>query len=286
MRRPLLLALLGALALGGCQYLSHPFADDRAPPFAPILTVKDSVGVAVAPVAGVPDPAAGALADDIAAALRDQDVPATVGGGNRHSYQLSGAASADAVGGVEHVRVHWVVRTHDGAEIGNSDQDTTVPAADWQSGGGALQQMAKDEAPKLAAFVADTAPAEHKPLQQVFVKPVTGAPGDGNKALPSALGYLLRHRGVPITTDVKQPGTITIAGTVAVTPVDGQNQDRVQIAWHVLAADGTDVGQIAQDNTVPHGSLDGRWGEVAMAVAMAGIDDILRVASTIPPARG
>jgi hypothetical protein len=273
------------LALCGCQYLSHPFADDRPPPGAPILTVKDSVGVTVAPVAGVPDASGQALAEAMATALQDADVPATTRSQNRHSYQLSAAATADAgAAGLEQLRIHWVMRSHDGQEVGHADQEATVPAAEWAAGKADLGLLAKAEAPTLAAFVVDPPPAEHKPLQQIYVSTVSGAPGDGNHALPSALSFLLKRRGVPLTDDAKLPGTITIAGQVAVSPVDNDAEDRVQIAWHVLKPDGTDIGQIAQDNKVPHGSLDHRWGEVAMAVAMAGIDDILRVAATIPPA--
>ena len=56
MRHPLIAGLL--LLLAACQPLPQPFAEDRPPPGAPILTPKDGAGIEVRPVAGTPDDAA------------------------------------------------------------------------------------------------------------------------------------------------------------------------------------------------------------------------------------
>ncbi len=157
-----------------------------------------------------------------------------------------------------------------------------MPNASWQGGAG-FAELAKAEAPRIGNLVEEPATAERKPIRQLYVRTVDGAPGDGRNALPSALTYLLKQHGYTVTTDPQASGTITLAGTVTVDPAKA-GQQHVKIAWHVLKPDGTDVGQVSQENDVPPGTLDGKWGEIAMAVALAGVDDIVRVIGTVPPA--
>src|SRR5882724_10818470 len=58
-----------ALLLAACQPLPQPFAEDRPPPGAPILTPKDGAGIAVQPLDGMAGPAGSGLAEAMAAAL-------------------------------------------------------------------------------------------------------------------------------------------------------------------------------------------------------------------------
>jgi hypothetical protein len=272
----LLLAPAAALALAGCDPADHPFADTHSPPDAAILQVKDSAGIVVAPVAGVDAPTGAALAEAVASALRDLEIPASTGAGNRHSQHLSGTAAAPAIaGGNVTIAIHWSVRGGDGGETGSDDQTLTVPNAVWTAGTpDGFAASAAAEAKKLGPLLVEAAPAEHKPGTSLTVKPITGAPGDGGRALPSALTYLLKHRGLPVTEGQKD--TVSVVGEVQVT-AGPPGHDHVRIVWHVLKPDGTDVGQIGQENDIPHGALDGHWGQTAMAVALAGIDDIVRL---------
>jgi hypothetical protein len=52
-------------------------------------------------------------------------------------------------------------------------------------------------------------------------------------------------------------------------------RQRVAITWALLEPDGKQLGIVTQENAVPQGSLDGRWGEVANAVAEAAAPGIL-----------
>ena len=74
-----LLVSLMALAVAGlvsaCQPLPHPFADDRPP--AELLTMRDSIGVAIGPIDGGPPDSVDKLGPALASALLKRDIPAS-----------------------------------------------------------------------------------------------------------------------------------------------------------------------------------------------------------------
>src|SRR5262249_40532925 len=59
------------LLVAGCQPLPHPFEDDRPPPRAPIISLRNTTSVAVPPVAGLEPDARDQLAAAMASALQD-----------------------------------------------------------------------------------------------------------------------------------------------------------------------------------------------------------------------
>jgi hypothetical protein len=281
-RRVLPFAAL-VLLLVGCQPLPHPFEDDHAPPGAPILTVPDTVGIVVEPVTGTHAETGTAIAAAMVSALKIIEVPATTGPGNKFSYHLTGTAVAPTGKATKaDFEIDWTLTAADGTKAGQHHQLVTLAQA-GRIDAKTIDDMATAEAPKIAGLIQDTSTAEHQPIHQIYVRKVEGAPGDGNAALPSALTYLLKRQGLTVVTDPQTPNTITVAGTIAVAPV-AANQQHVQIVWHVLKPDGSDFGQVSQENNVPNGALDGRWGEIAMAVALAGVDDIVHLVETVPPA--
>ena len=272
---------LATLLLAGCQPLPHPFADAQLPPDAPILQVADTVGILVEPVAHAP--ADSALAEAMAAALRDREVPADTHVSNRQSFHLTGDAAATRVAaGDAMVDIEWTLRDAKGQPVGHDRQRTTIAAADWTGGSAeTLAPLGKTEAVKIAGMIQDAAPVEHDPGREVFIRPTEGAPGDGRTALPRSLGFLLGRAGVKVTPDSQTVDAVTVAPMVEVS-AKSPNQQHVKIVWHIYRPDGTEAGQVAQENDVPNGSLDGAWGDIGMAVATAGVDQIMGVVNTIP----
>jgi len=269
------------LVLTGCQPLPHPFADQQLPPDAPILQVADTVGILVAPVAHAPADAA--LAEAMATALQDREVPADTHAANRQSYHLTGDAAATRVSaGAAMVEIQWVLTNAKGATVGSDTQHMTISAADWTGGTPEiLAPLAKAEAPRIAAMVQEAPPVERNPGRQVYIRQTEGAPGDGRTALPRSLGFLLGRAGIKVTPDSQTADAVVIGPTVNLTSA-GAGKQHVLIVWHIYRADGTEAGQVSQENDVPAGSLDGSWGDIGMAVATAGIDQIIGVMKTIP----
>jgi hypothetical protein len=263
MRR--LLPLLAVMAVA-CQPLPHPFAADVPP--AALLSPRDSAGIYVAPVAGAPSPVAGDLAEAMAAALRDADIPASTRGRNKGSYELRGAASEQTLPGdrVE-ITVDWELLAADGRSLGHAPVAAEQPAG---AGDTVAPAIAAAATPAIRKLVQDEPPiAAAQPDPAVSLRPVTGAPGDGGRSLTRAMEEALRRARVALAAPGGGAPSFVLTGTVTMSPADASKQQRVRIGWALLRGDGREIGQVSQENAVPAGSLDGAWGDVAYAVATA-----------------
>jgi hypothetical protein len=247
------------LIVVACQPVPHPFADAKQDPDSPILTLPDSLGIVVGPVDTLAPDASLRLSEAMAAALREAGVPADTEAGNRRSFHLTGSPVTQGI--------NWELRSAEGEVLGHQIAPTGQVA---------------EIAPKIAALIQDPPPVEHKPHRILLVRPVEGAPGDGNTALPRALTFLLQRRGVSLAKAPEPGKTIEIAGSVAIRDAASPGLQHVSIRWRVLAPDGKEVGIIHQENDVPRGALDGVWGDVGMAVASAALDEMIRVVGAIP----
>lgn len=105
-----------------------------------------------------------------------------------------------------------------------------------------------------------------------LIKPVSGAPGNGNEALTAALKSALRDRDLTISDDPRQAGFVIQGEVDTGEPVNGRQY--VRITWRVNTVTGEEVGKAVQENTVVAGSLDGEWGNVAEAVSHAAVRGI------------
>lgn len=263
MRRSLLLLALPAAA---CQPLPHPFAGDVPP--AALLSPRDSAGIYVAPVAGASSPIAGDIAEAMAKALRDADIPASTRGRNKGSYELRGAAREQTLPDDRiEVSVDWELLAADGRSLGHApvaaeqspDAGDTVAPAIAAKAAPAIRKLVQDEPPAAAA----------QPDPAVSLRPVTGAPGDGGRSLTRAMEDALRRARVALAAPGGGAPSFVLTGTVTMSPADASKQQRVRIGWALLRGDGREIGQVSQENAVPAGSLDGAWGDIAYAVATA-----------------
>lgn len=124
------------------------------------------------------------------------------------------------------------------------------------------QIAAQNPAPQAASVnVATAAPAGAGEIVAV-VQPVTGAPGDGQQSLTSAMRKHLASAGVKLTEQAS--GSVyTVRGTVELGAADG-GQQPITIRWLVVDPNGAQIDKaVVQRNRIPAGSLDGAWGQVA-----------------------
>lgn len=105
-----------------------------------------------------------------------------------------------------------------------------------------------------------------------LIRPVVGAPGNGNESLTAALKSALRDRDLTISEDPRQAGFIIDGAVDLGEPVNGRQY--VKISWAVNTVTGEEVGRAVQENTVVAGSLDGEWGQVAEVVSQAAVRGI------------
>lgn len=219
-------------------------------------------------VAGAPPSFSTALAESLAAALRNAEIPASTAGANKASYRLSGVAHrARLADGRDAVEVDWELRAANERSLGRATAG--IPAADLAEATAetAAHALAEQAAPIIARLIQEEPPAEVAE-PRLAIQAVNGAPGDGDRALARAIDGALRRVHVPLVEKPADPASFVLAGTVAVSPPQGGKQ-QVSVRWALLRPDGKEIGKIDQQNAVPAGSLDHAWGDIAYAVAEA-----------------
>jgi hypothetical protein len=279
-----LLWLAALVLLASCQPLPHPFGENRPPPLSPVMSPPDAAGIVVDPVAGAPGPAAQALAEAMADALRHEDVPADTASSNVKSYRLAATATVEPRGAETAVRIDWRLSAADGKPVGEENISETVADAAWRAGDKAMAaKLVEQAAPLLAKRVEGDAPLEKKIVTpMVALKPVSGAPGDGERSLTFAIADVLKRAGIALQASPGDKPTYELAAKIEMGPPESGKQS-IKITWLVSRANGGEIGKVSQQNAVPAGSLDGAWGPTAYDVALAaaaGIVELIQRAQT------
>lgn len=134
-------------------------------------------------------------------------------------------------------------------------------------------------APSPTATATTTAAGASRPPSVksagVLVQPVTGAPGDGQRSLATALKKRLYAGGVKLANGTSV-GVYMVKGSVKLSDASGGKQS-IRIDWLVLDPTGKKLGTVSQQNTIPRGALNGPWGAIADAAAGAAADGIIKL---------
>jgi hypothetical protein len=117
---------------------------------------------------------------------------------------------------------------------------------------------------------------------RLFVPIVENAPGDGSETLASAMQTHLVKAGLDVQPDQWQ-ATYILKGSVDLTKPMGGMQI-VSIIWKLERRNGEYVGKVEQKNRIRAGTLNGPWGEVAIAAAQGGARGILNLLRQAEPA--
>jgi hypothetical protein len=284
-QRKIVYVALATAFFAACQPVPRPFApapDDR---HSAMLEQSDHGGIVVLPVAGVAEPIAHGMAAGMAKALRDRNVPAATGGGNRRSRFLQGwVTTQPASRGRVRIDLVWDLFDADGRVIGSKPVQREVVGYRWKGGDRTLfDELATTAAQAIAALVQEPAAAGAAPVPRppLHVAAVTDAPGDGGIALRRAMTRALGGAGFRLL-DAPVSGALVITGRVAVSPPRNGRQT-AEIIWAVRRTDGTELGRLTQKNAVPAGSLDGAWGPTARAIADAAVGGVRDLLSRATP---
>jgi len=250
-------------ALVACGPLPRPFQPDVKAENNSLLMLPDRAGIVVHPVEGLGAAQAADLAERLADALRHENVPATTREGNISSYRLDGTASEN--GG--RVAARLVLR----------DPTGTVLVERGLALGGAAEaaEIAQTAAALAASLQPEAVQISAKPRLGVHIGKVVGAPAGGDGALSRALDYALRGAGIAVL-DAPGENSLTVLGEVVVAPKSPEFHS-VSIVWTVFTPDGTQLGQIRQENDVPVALLERAWPEIAISVAQGAVEGIADV---------
>ena len=236
------------------------------------LIAPAMAGVSVLPVEGVPDETGRLIASKTAEALQDHGVAATDKASNRASLFLAGVGERQPDGALA---ITWTLARPDGVVIG----ERTDPIASDDALAASLASVANWIVPYR---VTPDSEAVERPAIAVY--PAAGAPGNGNDLLRRAMGLALGRGPATVTADAVPGGYVVQADVNVEQLKDGL--DRVAISWVVMDSRGREIGTVDQQNVVPGGSLDRRWGAVAAPIADAAVDGVLILVRDAAAARG
>ena len=285
----LVMALLSAVT--GCAAITEPFGVEDpfaiAKPFQGVERNDRMLNQAIVVAALIVEAPQGlsaehsiALRDKLVIAARNHDLPALTeptAMAWKLSAQLALVSNADEkVLSGEKTVILWRLTNPGGEELTQFPVSFDGNEANLTEAG--LSLLAEQTAsavdtaltrPQTQA-VENTAPAAERPL--AWVSSVKGAPGDGDQALLRALTGVLPLKGVRVAP-TKDKLQWRIEGQIKVVQTS-PTLDTATLTWRVFDAKGKEVGNIRQENAVPHGRLSKSWGEIAGFAAEAAAEGI------------
>jgi len=215
------------------------------------------------------DSAARTWVDATAVALQAQEVPAVVGTGKPVGWRL--VLSAETRG--PDVVPTYTIQDPAGLPQGTS-QGSAVSAQLWSEGAPAtFKAAAESAAPAVESLLrhieavrqqSDPNSLVNRPAKLYFAG-VTGAPGDGDRALTQQMLTRLPNLS-DLVQDTAKDADFTVAGEVKTAP-GANGATRVELQWVVTDPKGGERGRVVQLNEVPPHTIDAYWGDVAVVAA-------------------
>ena len=278
-----------AIVLSACGPIPKPF-QTLAELGPPKLIQRDIIGgVWISIIDGSSEHGPQLLSEAIAQGLVERGIPAMTRDGEALRYKLTGRFTELPPNqlGSEIVKVYWSLNEQNNKPVFYFSQDLKK---DWHwDSPRAIQNLGTNTARLIARVVEpedETLRSVQTISQGVWVQPVRGAPGDGDKSLTRAIRYALIRAKVAVTSERLAARHVLEADVRIGALMRGQQA--VAISWTLTYPDGRHIGRAIQRNTVPAGSFDGRWGETAVIIATAavsGIKDVLAQAENMAQVR-
>ena len=268
MMRPVLIVMLGVLALSACSKSRPEKVDTQWKGYYARLDTPKA-HVKVVPPEGTTVPMAKLIAEHVVDELRKDEIRAEIGSGRqgkgRH-FILTGRAERNSDPRVKYHRIlRWVLSDATGQVISTHSHGITGSEKDWDFGSakllasigigtaGPVAQMVKNET-KVAAPI--------DPLQRgLLVDPIDGLAQADSDLVLDAIAEALRTSDVLVTGDPRQ-AAFRLAGRFELSEKQPGVLD-VRIIWRVLTMDGKEVGSAVQDNRLAQNDLVGGWGPYA-----------------------
>ncbi len=303
--------IVGSLLMSGCSSTTLSLPDfgfggsssssEQQQSSAPVqkISAQQTAPISFAPVFGPPVKVAQRLSGALEAEAQGRSIRVVKGGSSPDAYTVRGYLSASTTKQGTKLAYVWDVtnsagkRAHrikgeqivtskknardpwsliDQNAIKSIAQNTTARLATWlpgNSGGSGLVQNASLNSTSRGGAIA------RGPVIAVIPK-VKGAPGDGSVALANALRKQLTSRGIKISSSGNVSNPYKVQGIVNLASA-GSNQQRISIEWIVKDPRNKRLGTVSQKNTIPAGSLDGKWGQTADAAAAAAAQGIAKL---------
>jgi hypothetical protein len=298
---PAALAAIALVCLSGCG--GGPGGPSSGGIFSSATSLfGGSKKIAVAPIIGTTPEVAQELSTALIAAGKERGL-SIVPEGSKANYTLRGYLLASSEGKGSKITYIWDVSDASGQRVARVSGEEVVAgrsadpwskvdsaairsiagktasqlAASMPRGSGSASAVAAASDSSSPATTASTTPAPVAAPKAtgVVVAPVSGAPGDGQRSLTTALKKRLYAGGVKLANGTNV-NVYMVKGTVSLADASGGKQS-IRIDWQVLDPNGKKLGTVSQQNTIPKGSLNGPWGAIADAAAGAAATGIIKL---------
>ncbi|WP_420547856.1 hypothetical protein [Curvivirga sp.] len=202
--------------------------------------------------------------------LAEYNIPVTQTDSLDMGYHLSGSI----VHKEREIRYVWDFFDNEYDEL--STKETVIPILEDVSKEAIEKRLADQIALEIAITLKpDVIDAINKQqnLNNISVKllRIAGAPGDGNVALKRNIISILKKARIKIVEDTAR-ADLVISGAILVKQLD-ETQDQVRIDWLFQDHLGNELRSIKQQNNIPHGQLNERWGDTAYIIAVGVVQD-------------
>jgi hypothetical protein len=298
---PAALAAIALVCLSGCG--GGPGGPSSGGIFSSATSLfGGSKKIAVAPIIGTTPEVAQELSTALIAAGKERGL-SIVPEGSKANYTLRGYLLASSEGKGSKITYIWDVNDANGQRVARVSGEEAVAgrsadpwskvdsaairsiagktasqlAASMPRGSGSASAVAAASDSSSPATTASTTPAPVAAPKAagVVVAPVSGAPGDGQRSLTTALKKRLYAGGVKLANGTNV-NVYMVKGSVSLADASGGKQS-IRIDWQVLDPNGKKLGTVSQQNTIPKGSLNGPWGAIADAAAGAAATGIIKL---------
>ncbi len=263
----------------------------------PGVAAAQTADFVVPPLEGAPPPYDERVARLVAQALVNIDISATNEPDEDALFVLKGVAQAasDSQGTTTNIR--WDVANEEGSTLLSLQVEDVAP---YMANGDPWDALDLNSLKRLAEKTADAVEASREQLEtaalaapsqttstaespgRLAIGAISGAPGDGNDALATALAQVMKQYRVTVEPN-PGPGIYLATASIAVVDKDAETQT-VRIDWRLSGPGGQNYGLVEQENDVPRGSLAANWGDVAVYAAAGAGDGIVALMQQLGPA--
>ncbi len=273
--------LLAVVSVCACGPLPRPFEKASATSRTDLIHKPLPPVIAVNAVNGASIPMEKLLARSVADELSRRELIAYPGDKGSSTHVLDGWIESPAERGDNEPPSHilWALTTRAGELVHTFKYEFKATPLDWDFGSSQIiREIGEGTAVVIAEHLVGPQEIAEQSLNMksgIWIRPVIDAPGDGNFSLVRAINYALADAGLEI---VKEPSEAAFLLKAEVR-VDSHDSDKqaVKIDWIVSGRENAEIGRATQENTVPAGTFDGRWGQTAVMIATAAAGSIREI---------
>jgi len=270
--------------VAACTQAPQPYRHGRTGVDTSGLRLRDGGTVYIMPIEGTARPIGKMIATGLAESLGVRNIPSTPNELSNPTYKVRGQFILDFNSGREnHLgSVYWTFMDRTGKMIHESIQEIQGQRHQWDYGDQVMiDGLVDTAADKFTTYLQDASEykavelAENEKPVIFMVGNINGARGDGEKALRKAMSLTLRQFGAKVRSRADKDTYILNADIDILKPFEGKQ--RIQISWIIKDKKGNELGRARQNNQMPEGAFDGKWGGLAYNISRAAMNGIGQV---------